>query len=171
MAIKKWFIPDTIYTLLRLTLGGVFLYSGITKIAAPLSFSTMIDAYGIIPEFTTLPVAVILASLEIMAGAGLVLEKRGSLTMMSCLLALFMAILYYGIHMGLDIDCGCFGPDDPGSKAFHGLRGALKRDIMMAIGIVYMYIYRSIRGKQRKQIAMRSIYFIIKMRFYNGSKI
>ena len=42
--------------------------------------------------------------------------------------SLFMAILGYGISMGLDVDCGCFGPEDPESKAFHGLRAALYRD-------------------------------------------
>ena len=171
MAEKKWMIPNTLYTLLKLTIGIVFLYSGITKIAAPLAFSTIIDAYGIIPEATTLPAAMVLASLEIMAGSGLLMEIRGSLTLVSCLLALFMIILYYGIYMGLDIDCGCFGPNDPGSKAFHGLRPALNRDIMMAMGIVYMYIYRNIRGPQPKPIEMSSIYTFIKRRFNHGSKI
>ena len=170
MTEKKWMIPRTIYTLLRLTIGIVFLYSGITKMASPSSFSTIIDAYGIIPENTTLAVAVILALLEIMAGVGLLMEIKGSLIVISGLLALFMTILYYGIYMGLDIDCGCFGPNDPGSRAFHGLRTAFRRDIAMAIGIIYMYIYRSIRGTQQQRIETRSIYTFIKRRFYNDSK-
>jgi len=58
----------------------------------------------------------------------------------------FMSILGYGIHMGLDVDCGCFSAEDPEAEAFHGLRSALYRDLVMAAGIGYLYLWRFIRS-------------------------
>jgi hypothetical protein len=55
---------------------------------------------------------------------------------------LFITILSYGIWLGLDVDCGCFGPEDPEAQAFHGLRLALVRDIIMMLGIFYLYYQR-----------------------------
>ncbi|MDO9265193.1 MAG: hypothetical protein Q7U02_14580, partial [Desulfosalsimonadaceae bacterium] len=66
----------------------------------------------------------------------------GSLEIITGLLVLFMAILEYGIRMGLDVDCGCFGVDDPEHRGFGSLRPALYRDMGMMAGIVYLYIWR-----------------------------
>jgi hypothetical protein len=93
-----------------------------------------------------LPTAVFLSVTEVAAGFGLLMDIRGSLTIITGLLILFMAVLSYGIRMGLDIDCGCFGPQDPESKAFHGLWAALFRDMIMLPAIFYLY-YRRYRLK------------------------
>jgi hypothetical protein len=53
-----------------------------------------------------------------------------------------MAVLSYGIWMGLDVDCGCFGPEDLEAKAFHGLKGSLLRDLVMLAGIAFIYGWR-----------------------------
>jgi hypothetical protein len=44
--------------------------------------------------------------------------------------------------MGLDVDCGCFGPDDYEADAFHGLRQSLYRDMVMLAGIAFIYGWR-----------------------------
>ena len=59
---------------------------------------------------------------------------------------MFLLILGYGIHMGLDVDCGCFSPGDPEAKAFHGLRAAFKRDLIMLAGIGFAFGWRKYRG-------------------------
>lgn len=152
-----------LYTIIRLALGGVFLFSGAAKIITPISFATLINAYGILPEDITLTVAVLLAAFEIIAGIGLILDIRGSLASVSGLLVLFIIVLGYGIHMGLDIDCGCFGPDEPEATAFHGLRTALYRDIVMVGGAVYLYAYRFL-----KTVAPRSILIVFQYLFKKG---
>ena len=141
-----------LYTIIRLALGGVFLFSGAAKIMAPITFATLINAYGILPEDTTLPFAVLLAGFEIIAGMGLIFDIKGSLASVSGLLVMFIAVLGYGIHMGLDIDCGCFGPDEPEAAAFHGLRTALYRDIAMIGGVVFLYVYRFLKTVEPKSI-------------------
>jgi uncharacterized membrane protein YphA (DoxX/SURF4 family) len=131
-----------LYKIVRFSLGTLFLYSGVTKLATPLSFATLIDAYGLIPESFTLPLAILLAVLEIVSGVGLLFDIKGSLTTVSGLLILFMIVIGYGIWMGLDVDCGCFGPEDPEAAAFHGLRSALYRDFCLIVGVIFLYIYR-----------------------------
>jgi hypothetical protein len=91
-------------------------------------------------------VAIGLPLLEVIAGFGLLFDIRGSLAVITGLLVLFMVVLGYGIWMGLDVDCGCFGPEDPEAEAFHGLRLSLFRDMVMLAGVIFMYGWRRYRA-------------------------
>ena len=136
------------YRWVRFFLAAVFLWSGITKLLDPVLFAVLIDAYGLIPKTWVMPAAILLSSLETIAGAGLVFDIHASLAIITSMVMMFIAILSYGIHMGLDIDCGCFSPQDPESKAFHGLHAALYRDFVLMAGVLYLYswrYYRSVR--------------------------
>jgi uncharacterized membrane protein YphA (DoxX/SURF4 family) len=136
------------YRIIRIILGIIFLWSGLSKLTDISLFGVLINAYGLIPKSWGIPSALILASLEIMAGIGLVVDLHGSLGIVTGLTILFIMILLYGIHMGLDIDCGCFGPSDPEAKAFHGLRQALYRDFVIMGGVIYLYFWRYHRAVQ-----------------------
>jgi len=138
-------ILKRLYQLGRLSLGGIFIYAGGRKLLAPEPFAVLIYAFGIVPPGLLIPVALGLPFLEVAAGWGLVFDIRGSLTTIAGLLVLFIMLLGYGILMGLDIDCGCFGPGDPETDAFHGLKTALFRDLVMLGGVVLMYGYRRFR--------------------------
>lgn len=145
-ALKNSFPTPLIYHLIRVSLSVIFLWSGISKLMEPTEFAVIINAYGLMPEAWILPLAIILPLFEIVFGLGLLLEIRGSLAVITGLLMLFMAILSYGIWLGLDVDCGCFGPQDPESEAFHSLRPALYRDFVMIAGVIYLYIWRYYRS-------------------------
>lgn len=132
-----------VYHLFRFLLAGIFLWSGLTKALQPSVFVETVGAYGLLPDPLIAPVAISLIALEIVAAFALLLERRGGLALTSLMLLLFIAVLTYGIFLGLDIDCGCFGPDDPEAGAFHDLRGALLRDLLMLSAIAYMYAWRS----------------------------
>jgi hypothetical protein len=131
-------------------LGAVFIYSGATKLLAPESFAVLIEAYGLVPDEWLMPVAIMLPAIELVAGVGLLFDIRGSLGVIFGLLLLFVAILGYGIHMGLDIDCGCFGPEDPETEAFHGLRAALYRDMLMLVAVGFLYGWRHYRDARSR---------------------
>nr|WP_269434672.1 MauE/DoxX family redox-associated membrane protein [Desulfosarcina alkanivorans] len=130
------------YRFFRWILGCIFIYSGTTKLLAPKTFAVLIEAYGLVPDGLIMPVAMILPVMEVVAGAGLMVDIRGSLTVIAGLLVLFITILGYGILMGLDVDCGCFGPEDPEAEAFHGLRAALYRDMLMMAAVGFLYGWR-----------------------------
>src|SRR6056297_415207 len=147
-----------LYHCLRLLLAGIFLWSGISKALAPVEFAAIIDAYGLLPSELVTPGALALILLELVAGTGLLLEKRGALALIGSMMILFLLVLSYAIALGLDVDCGCFGPEDPEAEAFHNLRGAFKRDLWLLLIIGYLYCWRFINrpalapwlsGKQR----------------------
>jgi uncharacterized membrane protein YphA (DoxX/SURF4 family) len=139
-------VLDWTYRLLRWCLGAVFIYAGSLKLLDPGVFAVLIEAYGIVPEGLLMPVAVVLPMIEVAAGIGLLFDIHGSLAAVTALLLLFVAILGYGIHMGLDVDCGCFGPEDLEAKAFHGLRTSLYRDMLMIAVVAALYGWRRYRA-------------------------
>lgn len=130
------------YRLIRIILAFVFLWSGMAKLLEPRYFAFIIEAYGLIPESWIKPAAVGLPAMEVIAAVGLLLDIRGCLSLLAGLLVLFMAILFYGIWLGLDIDCGCFSAGDLEGDAYHGLRSALYRDALMMAGVIYLYFWR-----------------------------
>ena len=136
------------YRLIRWGLGGVFIYAGITKLVDPEGFSAIIEAYGLTPREWAGFISIGLPVVEVLAGAGLLFDIRGSSEITATLLLFFTAILGYGIWKGLNVDCGCFAPWDPRSDALSGLRQALYRDIIM-IGAVSYLIYWRRRTKDR----------------------
>lgn len=136
---------DWIYKLSRWSIGLIFIYAGIIKLLDPMTFAVLIDAYGIVPEILLMPLAIMLPALELAAGIGILFDTEKSLSIISGLLLLFIAILGYGIWMGLDVDCGCFGPEDPEAKAFHGLRTTLYRDMVMLVTVAFIYGWRRYR--------------------------
>jgi len=145
---------DWIYKISRLSLGGIFICAGSIKLLEPKIFAVLIEAYGIVPESLLMPVAIILPVLEIAAGIGLLFDIEGSLSVIAGLLVFFIAILSYGIWIGIDVDCGCFGPEDSESKAFHSLKASLYRDLIMLSGIVFMYIWRHYRAIKPVKITL-----------------
>lgn len=154
---------DIVYQLCCWTLGVVFIYAGLTKLFTPKVFAVLIDAYGIVPDIMLMPVAVFLPVLEVTAGVGILFNIKGSLTMILGMTVLFLFIMGYGIHMGLDVDCGCFGPKDPEAKAFHGLRAAFDRDLIMLAGVCFAFGWRKFRGISPKSFThYLNIYRVIK---------
>ncbi len=142
LALKNLFLSIRVYHTGRILLGAVFLWSGISKLMASQLFAVIIEGYGLLPEPLTMPAAIVLSMMEVLAGLGLLVDIRGSLAVITGLLTSFMVILGYGIWLGLDVDCGCFGPEDPEAGAFRGLRSALLRDIAMMLVIFYLYFWR-----------------------------
>jgi uncharacterized membrane protein YphA (DoxX/SURF4 family) len=138
-------VLDWTYRLTRWALGTVFIYAGIPKLLEPKSFVVLIEAYGLVPDLLLVPMAISLALLEVAGGVGLLFDVRGSLSVIAGLLVLFVAILAYGLGMGLDIDCGCFGSDDPEAEAFHDLSASLYRDLLMLAMVIFMFGWRRIR--------------------------
>lgn len=135
-------------------LSALFIYAGIVKLQDPRIFATLIEAYGVLPEQLLMPVAVILPAIEVLAGIGLLLNIKGSLSAIVVLLMVFVVILAYGIWMGLDVDCGCFGARDPEAEAFHGLWVTLYRDLAMLAGIVFIYGWRRFRAVRTEPVTL-----------------
>ena len=101
--------------LLRLAIGGVFVYAAWIKLCEPwMLFAISIDAYHVLPEWAVTLVARTLPWVELMAGLLLLAGRwmRTSTVATSALLALFFGLMVRAYTRGEAIDCGCFGPGE-----------------------------------------------------------
>ena len=149
-----WLLIPWVERLSRWFIAGVLVLSAVPKLSDPAAFAEIVGAYGLLPDFLVLPAALALPLIELTAAFLLLRAKSSGLWIAFILMLLFIAVLSYGIWLGLDIDCGCFGPEDMESEAFSNLRTALVRDLLLCIPIIYCfghkYVLSSklIEGKQ-----------------------
>lgn len=129
----------------RCSLGTIFLFAAVPKLFDIQGFAAVINAYAVLPQILVLPTALLLPATEIVLAVGLFFNHWHCKLGTAALLLGFIVLLSYSIGQGLDIDCGCFGPEDPEHEAFHGLRTALGRDIAMLLPLVYSLWYQKYR--------------------------
>ncbi len=108
--------------------------------------------YGIVPGGLALETALVLIAAELAVACGLLLDRFWAAVAAAAMLLLFIAVLTYGIHLGIDIDCGCFGPDDPEHAAVDNLRSAVVRDILLLIPAAYLLVSAMITVKKRSPV-------------------
>jgi uncharacterized membrane protein YphA (DoxX/SURF4 family) len=134
----RFILSPWLQHIIRFSIGVIFMYAGITKIIDPKAFARVISQYDLVPESLLVPVAIGLPVLEILAGIGLFFAIRGSLSVIFGLLVMFIFVLWYGILKNLDIDCGCFSPQELKSQA--SLWHAFYRDAAMIAATAYLFI-------------------------------
>ncbi len=133
----------------RWCVGLIFVYAAVPKLFDINEFSRTVEAYGLVPDVLVVAVAVLLPLLELVIATGLFIKKKIAVYSSLGLLLFFMAVLGYAIWMGYDIDCGCFGSDDPEYTAFNGLKFALARDVLLAMFLLFVLWF------QRYQLIVR----------------
>ena len=101
------------YRAVRAALAVAFIVAGVFKLADQRSFVLTIKAFGVLPTDLVKPVAAAMPVLEIVGGLLLLFDLPGGLAVIGGLLLLFIAVIVNAIRQGLDIDCGCYGPEDP----------------------------------------------------------
>ncbi|MCM2356907.1 MAG: DoxX family membrane protein [Geobacteraceae bacterium] len=130
----RWKYPPA---LLRLALGGVFLYAGAVKIGDLSGFAGDIAAYRLLPHFGNYLAAAVIPWLEALCGVLLITgwRVRGAASLIMALTLVFMAALASVLVRGLDIDCGCFRHGGAKTSAWT----ALGRDsLLLAATIVLL---------------------------------
>lgn len=132
-----WLTP-----LVRYALAAAFFAAGVIKLSRPELFAVTVGAFGVVPDRFVMPLAVGLPVLEIIAALLLAVNRRGGLELTAGLLLLFVAVLVHALNMGLDIDCGCYGPSDPEREAFGAIRQALWRDAAMLAACAWLALAR-----------------------------
>lgn len=101
--------------LLRIALGGIFLYAAYTKLRLPWQIFAMgIDSYQILPEWGSALVARTLPWFEVLIGLLLIAGRfmRIASAATSVLLLAFFTLMVRAYAKGMEIDCGCFGPGE-----------------------------------------------------------
>jgi uncharacterized membrane protein YphA (DoxX/SURF4 family) len=103
----------------RLTMGAVFVYAAYTKLRNPwMLFGMSVDSYHMLPEWGVELVARALPWVELVLGAMLILGLwvRWVAAGASVLLVVFVCATVRAYSMNLEINCGCFGTNEPLTK-------------------------------------------------------
>ena len=127
--------------LVRLVLGGIFLFAGVIKAGASEKFALALVPFSILPESWTGPFAVTLAWTEISAGLLILLPRvhRLGSALILCLALLFIGVLTWALSNGLIVSCGCFGGDEPPSAA--AMQMAILRDLGIAAAAALALVF------------------------------
>ena len=104
-------IPQFVWRIVEIIVGGVFIYAGTIKAFDPIRFANDIDNYKILPWAISVRVAFYLPWLEIFCGLGLIARRLylGGLSILTALVFIFVIATVSAKIRGLDISCGCFG--------------------------------------------------------------
>ena len=94
----------------RLCLGLVLVVAAVSKLMDLDHFAQRVGDFGLVYDALVTPTAWTIVSAELLIGIALVLHLRGGLICAVALLLLFIGVLTYGMALGLDVECGCFGP-------------------------------------------------------------
>jgi uncharacterized membrane protein YphA (DoxX/SURF4 family) len=138
---NRWFL-----LLLRLVIGGAFLYAGYLKVRDGVAFADSIASFKLLPSELINLMAMGLPPLEVILGVMLVTGWRGRVASLGVLVLsiIFAFALGQALMRGLQVDCGCFGSGKPSTlKTIL----ALGRDVLLIAASSWLWV-RSEASKQ-----------------------
>ncbi len=128
--LRRWMDP-----VLMLVLGGIFVYSGMIKLADANSLFNDILAYRIVGRELAYPITFFLPAFELVCGVALFIPKlrRPALLWISIMLLVFMLAILSAWMRGIDVSCGCFGSTDDGVASYDPLAWIMRDAAMLAV--------------------------------------
>jgi putative oxidoreductase len=144
MAFSKSKTLKIIQIVLRVALGLIFIYAGWVKLQDPWQlFAAGVASYELLPMWAVTFVARTLPWFEILLGVVLIsgFFMRISTTTVAVLLGVFFSLIVRAYLQGKEINCGCFGGNEPISPL------TMLRDGSMLAGAIVLCVmaYRNRR--------------------------
>ena len=137
-----------ILALLRLGLGGIFVYAGALKIWDAGQFALDVHHFQLTPWTVSALVAVYLPWLEVLAGLALILRRLtlGAPLALAGMTLVFMLALTSAWARGLDISCGCFGKEE--AKIATDFPQLMLRDVALLAAAVILLLSEARRARE-----------------------
>jgi uncharacterized membrane protein YphA (DoxX/SURF4 family) len=104
-------VGQCINGILRLLVGGAFVFAGALKMADPAKFVLDVGNYRLVPHELINLMAILIPWIEITAGAFVLagIWLRAATLVITGLTAMFFTVIVSALARGLNIECGCFG--------------------------------------------------------------
>mgnify|MGYP005835664575 CR=1 FL=1 len=139
---KPFFSHPFTHLLIRLILGGLFIYAAVNKIADPYQFANDIRNYNLLPYYLINITALFMPWLELYCGLFLIagLFVRAGSTLIGLMLVVFIMAIISAILRGLDIECGCYGELAIASRV--GIKKVIE-DVILLVMALYLYLSKT----------------------------
>ncbi len=128
----------------RATLGLIFIYASLHKIAYPDKFAEIVYGYGLLHQNIINFIAITVPFIELISGTLLLfnIKPKPAVTIINGLLIIFIVMISINFIRGYEFDCGCFSFSDSEHNSSLEL---LARDIIyLGIGI---YIFLNLKKR------------------------
>jgi putative oxidoreductase len=125
---------------LRVCVGGFFVYASMSKIPYPAQFAEAVANYSLVPYRVLNLGAVILPWLELLSGLFLIIGfmSRASAILIALMLIMFDVMVLINMYWGAPISCGCY--DTVGEPI--GWRKIIENAVMLIFTIQIYYFDR-----------------------------
>lgn len=144
-------LRQTILFIIRLFVGGLFIFSGLIKVNDPVGtaikleeyfdvFSNDIASFFYLFKEIALPLAVFLVVAEVVLGVMLILGVRLRITVwaLGLMIVFFTFLTFYSAYFNKVTDCGCFG-DAIKLTPWE----SFTKDVILLVLIAVLFIYRN----------------------------
>ncbi|MCF7824981.1 MAG: DoxX family membrane protein [Candidatus Marinimicrobia bacterium] len=135
-------IESTLYLLLRIGLGLVFVYASLDKIWYPGLFAKSIANFKILPLPFLHAAAIILPWMEFLTGLALILDRypRAANLIIGLLTGIFTMAIISAMLRGLNFNCGCFNLDS--TEANIGILKVLENLLLLGVSVLLEMRFR-----------------------------
>ncbi|CAG0957186.1 thiosulfate dehydrogenase [quinone] large subunit [Anaerolineae bacterium] len=126
--------------LLRVYVGGIFIYASMYKINFPSEFAETIASYQLLPFWAVNLTALVMPWVELVSGVLMVLgiRTKSAAAVVGGMLVLFSVVILVTLLRGIPIGCGCFtSVEDPLGW------GTLGRDLLWLAMTLQVYLFPS----------------------------
>ncbi|MEP0827852.1 MAG: DoxX family membrane protein [bacterium] len=141
---RRFLDNDYLTLIVRLIVGGIFIYASLDKVTNPAQFARIVYNYHLLPAALINIFALMLPWVELLCGIFLVAgyKQEGSVLILNLLVLAFIVALTVNLFRGVNIECGCFTVS---SKAKSNIIDLLLRDIGLLALTLYLFFSRSRR--------------------------
>jgi uncharacterized membrane protein YphA (DoxX/SURF4 family) len=143
---RVWVVREWVALVLRLVVGGVWIFAGALKLPEPAESVAAVRAYQILPSDLVAPVGQLLPVVEVVIGLMLVLGllTRAAAVASAALFVVFIAGIVSVWVRGINIDCGCFGGGGANPDAASQYPWEIARDAaLLAASLFLAWLPRS----------------------------
>jgi uncharacterized membrane protein YphA (DoxX/SURF4 family) len=141
MYIMNFLSNKYLQLILRVILGGLFIYAAVPKIFDPQAFAKAVGNYQLLPFWMSQLVAMVVPYIEFSVGTLLIVGKykKESAFIISAMLVIFIIAMTSALARGLNIACGCFSLEN--AKSTSDIAYRVVEDVLMFAAALIILIF------------------------------